>query len=209
MPVSIEQAVIALTARGGAPEHHERVLEMRRDFERRTGSFGPEDAWFDARSSAFWDDALVHGFARAVMTEVPETLRSSVDAIERAHRGLYAVHRKQKTLLECSITGAVLAIDPPHGGGLADALERVEGFVQGFVAGANDPEQVVLLPGAVFHAPEASAAIEAVLPIARERAIPDAELLDALLRMDRTLRAMPRAKAQLAYRPEALTLRAK
>ncbi len=207
MPASIEQAVIALTARGGAPEHQDRVLEMRRVFERRTGAFGVDDAWFDARSAAFWDEALVKGFARAVMAEVPEALHPYVDALERAHRGLYAVHRKQKTLLECAVTGAVLAIDPPQNAGLADALERADGFVQGFVAGSSLPEQVILLPGAVFHAPEASAAIEALLPIARERAVPESDILDALLRMDRTLRAMPRAKAQLAYRPEALMVR--
>ena len=57
------------------------------------------------------------------------------------------------------------------------------------------------------------AMIVPILPIARERAMPDAEIFDALLRMDRTFRAMPRAKAQLAYRPEALaavrTLRVK
>lgn len=208
MPASIEQAVIALTARGGAEEHQARVLEMRRAFEHRTGSFGPDDAWFDSRSSAFWDDALVHGFARAVASEVGD-LAAAVEAIERAHRGLFSVHRKQKTLLECAVTGAVLAIDPPRGAGLADALDRAEGFVQGFVAGWSHPEQTVLLPGAVFHAPEASVTIEALLPVARERNIPEAEIFDALLRMDRTLRAMPRAKAQLAYRPEALALRAK
>jgi hypothetical protein len=209
MPASIEQAVIALTARGGAPDHEQRVREMRRAFERRTGPFGVDDAWFDARSAAFWDDALVGGFARAVMAEVSDVLHPYVGAIESAHRGLYAVHRKQKTLLECAVTGAVLAIDPPRSPGLADALERADGFVQGFVAGACSPEQVALLPGAVFHAPEASAAIEALLPIALERAMPEPELFDALLRMDRTLRAMPRAKAQLAYRAEALALRAK
>lgn len=209
MPHSIEQAVIALTARGGAPEHQDRVLEMRRAFERRTGAFSAEDAWFEARSAAFWDDALVGGFARAVMADIPEALHPFVEALERAHRGLYAVHRKQKTLLECAVTGAVLAIDPPQGAGLADALARADGFVQGFVAGWASPEQVVLLSGAVFHAPQASSAIEAILPVARERAIPEPELFDALLRMDRTLRAMPRAKAQLAYRPEALALRTK
>lgn len=208
MPGSIEQAVVALTARGGAERHQERVLEMRRQFERRTGSFGPDDAWFESRSSAFWDDALVHGFARLVMTEAGLS-DDTVVALERAHRGLFSVHRKQKLLLECAVTGAVLAIDPPMSPGLADALDRAEGFVQGFVAGALSPEQAVLLPGAVFHAAEASSAIDAVLPIARSRSMPDAELFDALLRMDRTLRAMPRAKAQLAYRPEALELRAK
>jgi hypothetical protein len=204
----VEQAVIALTARGGAADHRERVLEMRKAFERRTGAFGPDDAWFESRSAAFWDDALVHGFARDVMVEVDEPLRACVDAIERAHRGLFSVHRKHKTLLECAVTGAVFAIDPP-GGGLADALERADGFVQGFVAGAMNPEQVVLLPGTVFHASEASEAIEALLPVAVERKVPDPELFDALLRMDRTLRAMPRAKATLAYRQEALAIRLK
>lgn len=220
MPGSIEAAVNAIIERGGAEEHRESVRLLRRDFERRTGAFGPDDAWFESRSKAFWDDALLRGFVGVVKEELGLT-QEIVRAFENAHRGLFAVHRKEKTLLECAVTGAVLAIDPPTTPGLAEALDRAEGFVQGFVVGTLfSPEggswtglrarsfdlspEVVLLPGAVFHAAQATQAIEGVIAVARQRGIAELELLDALLRMDRTFRAMPRAKAQLAYRPEAL-----
>lgn len=207
MRASIETAVIALTARGGAPEHAARVAAMRRAFEERTGAFGPEDPWFEARSGAFWDDALVGGFARAVEQEVGEDCRALVGSLERAQRGLYSVHRRREMLLECAVTGAVFEVRPPAQGGLSDALLRADGFVEGWVAAARGPDEVALLPGAVFHAPQASDAIDALLDAARGEEVPPAELLDALLRMDRTFRAMPRAKPQLAYRVEALARR--
>lgn len=194
----LERAYVQLLMRGGNPEHAEEVLSARRAFEKRTGSFAVEDAWFEARSAAFWDDALVRGFATKLAT--PDEM-DGARAIERAHRGLYRVARGS-SILECIVTGAAFTIDPPSSPGLAEALSRVDGFIQGFVAGALEPRTVMLLPGAIFHASEATKAIESLAASASDLDVD--VLLDALLRMDRTLRAMPRPKAQLAYRPEAL-----
>jgi hypothetical protein len=43
-----------------------------------------------------------------------------------------------------------------------------------------------------------------VLDAARAAALPADDALDALLRMERTLRALSRVKAAYAYRPDAL-----
>jgi hypothetical protein len=64
---------------------------------------------------------------------------------------------------------------------------------------------VALLPGAVFHPPHAASAIVDVLSAARESGLSTHDTLDALLRMERTLRALSRVKAAYAYRPEALS----
>jgi hypothetical protein len=199
---SLERAYLALMDRGGSVEHADEVARLRRTFEKRTGTFDAQDAWFEERSAAFWDDALVFGFARRVEGEVDPALRHHAAAIERSHRGLFRVIHRRGTILECLVTGAAFPIDPSPFPGLAEALPRADGLVQGFVCGAPSPRQVLLLPGAVFHAPDATRAIESLLE--RAGPVPKHELLDALLRMDRTLRAMPRAKPELAYRPEAL-----
>jgi hypothetical protein len=64
---------------------------------------------------------------------------------------------------------------------------------------------VALLPGALFHPPEATAAIEAVLVAARDQGLGTDDALDALMRMERTLRSLARVKATYAYRAEALS----
>jgi hypothetical protein len=74
------------------------------------------------------------------------------------------------------------------------------------VVAIDEPWTVALLPGAVFHPRHATASIEPVLAAARARALSTAETLDALLRMERTLRSLTRVKAGFAYRPEALSL---
>jgi hypothetical protein len=195
-------AVEAFLARGADATHEARVRVLKAEFEQRTGTFAPEDAWFEARSGAFWDDALARGFAREVEAEVPEAARAYVTAIERAHRGLYRVAHGR--LLTCAISGVELEVDRPVPG-LADALSRAAGYIDGRVAGVASPRQIVLLPGAVFHPAFVTAAIDLLLPIARERGLSRTDTLDALLRMDRALQAMSRGKPALAYNPRALT----
>ena len=73
------------------------------------------------------------------------------------------------------------------------------------VVGSGDPFVVALLPGAVFHPVDATAAIPPVLTAARQRALSAGDTLDALLRMQRTLRSLSRVKAAYAYRVEALS----
>src|SRR5215831_20692892 len=76
----------------GKPAFAGRVREAREDFQRRTGAFGPEDAWFESRSRAFWDDALTSGaLAELAAHSVPPEARAWIAPLARAHRGLFEV----------------------------------------------------------------------------------------------------------------------
>jgi hypothetical protein len=59
----------------------------------------------------------------------------------------------------------------------------------------------------VFHPRHATAAIGPVLAAARASELSTDDVLDALLRMERTLRSLSRVKAAYAYRPDALAPR--
>jgi hypothetical protein len=72
------------------------------------------------------------------------------------------------------------------------------------LVGADEPLVVALLPGAVFHPRHATPAILDVLKAAHASGVSTHDTLDALLRMERTLRALSRVKTTYAYRAEAL-----
>jgi hypothetical protein len=201
---------------GGAPERARQVAELRAAFEARTGRFVPEDAWFEVRSRAFWSQAVTAArFGRAVEAELTEAERRWLGPLERAHRGLFRMTGRQTlvdawsgaefelTLVDELGTRAELdaSVEGPAGGG----AQLFDGWVVG-VAGVDAPEPfcVALLPGPVFHPREATSPIEAVLRVARERDMTTFDALDALLRMERTLRSLSRVKAGYAYRAEAL-----
>ena len=87
---TIFDAYDAVLARGADARHAARVAELRARFEARAGAFRPEDAWFEARSRAFWDFAVTSGgFAHDVADEVDEAARVWVPRFARAHRGLF------------------------------------------------------------------------------------------------------------------------
>jgi hypothetical protein len=194
-----------MLTRAADEERAERVLAMRAAFEARTGSFSPRDSFFEARSSAFWDDALTSGgFGRELLPELSAESAAMVEPFARAHRGLFRVEPEDdRFLLVDEWSGAEFAVEPASPG-LRDALERVSGLVDGRVVGVPVSERIVLLPGAVFHAADAIDPIRALLPAARARKLETEALLDALLRMDHALRALSRVKAAFAYRKEAL-----
>jgi hypothetical protein len=182
---------------------------MRADFEARTGAFSPEDPWFEERSRAFWCDAVTAGrFGREVAAELTDDERAWLAPLERAHRGLFraaGAASDEGDVLVDVWSGAELAVS------LLDEASRAEldaGAGQLFdarVVGCDEPFVVALLPGAVFHPRDATAAIEPVLAAARARRLPTGDTLDALLRMQRTLRSLSRVKAAYAYRPDALS----
>jgi hypothetical protein len=189
------------------PPHLAVLGELKREFEQRTGRFGAGDSWFEARSGAFLDDALTtQGMARAIEGDLSETERLYVEPLERAHRGLFRASRAGNAwLIVDAWSGVELAIEEPDTG-LRDALATASGYFDARVVGTlvgSEPE-VTLMPGAVFHAEDATAAIDTLLPLAREREMTTTECLDALLRMDHALRSLSRVKAAFAYRAEAL-----
>ena len=67
---------------------------------------------------------------------------------------------------------------------------------------------MALLPGAVFHARDATPCIEPLLVAARSKGMTGEAVLDALLRMQRALRSLSRVKVAYAYRVEALSPKA-
>ncbi len=205
MALDVGRAVDAMLARAAEPSRADRVLAMRAAFEARTGSFSIGDSFFEARSAAFWDDALTLGaFGRELLGELDADSAALVEPFARAHRGLFrVVPDDEGFLLVDEWSGAELVCEPSTTG-LRDALERASGFVDGRVVGVPIVSRIVLLPGAVFHAADALEPIRALVPEARARGMTTHAFLDALLRMDHALRALSRVKPAFAYRKEAL-----
>ena len=198
-----------VTCGGGAP-FAGRVKEMRRQFEERTGPFGPDDPWFEARSGAFWDDALTtQGFAAVVAPSVARAMQADaarwVAPFARAHRGLFHPEPNESgwRLID-AWSGAEFVVNPLDPG-LQEAL-RAATVLDGRVVARDAPMEIALLPGAIFHPADATEPIARVLEAARERGIGTCETLDALLRMERSLRSLSRVKASYAYRPENLAM---
>ncbi len=190
---------------------------MRQSFETRTGAFGPEDRWFEARSRAFWDDALTtQGFARLAAPHLGDDvgggdpdLASVVGRFDRAHRGMFVV--------EESGDGAAHLVDLWSGAELivrhldeaqAVTLEHAEGAMDARVIAGPAKDGAVpplfLLPGALHHGPDAIEPLQKVMAAARERDMATGDVLDALLRMQLVFESSSRVKASFAYRVESL-----
>lgn len=205
-PLALAVESIASLGLGGPYEAQ--ALAMRRAFVEKTGAFGPEDGCFEARSRAFWDDAVTRqGFAERVLPDLPEAARPWAASLSRAHRGLfYASRTLGRWLLHDILGGAEFLVDDvdeamrsawmapsgPFDGRLAALPEGGGGF------------RVGILPGALFHPEEAAEPIEKVIDAAREQKMSTDDTLDALLRMEMALRTMSRVKPAYAYRPQAL-----
>jgi hypothetical protein len=210
-PLEAHSAIVSLL--GGEP-FAARVAAARAGFQARTGAFGPEDAWFEARSRAFWDDATTRGGLAALACATPEAAETTtgvgawVGPFARAHRGLFVVAEREdeETVLHCLLTGVDLFVDDLEPG-TRDALAAASAPFDGRVVAAGTPIRCALLPGAVFHPEDAKEPILKVLAAAREKKLSPETTLDALLRMELSLRSLSRVKASYAYRPEALRAR--
>jgi hypothetical protein len=189
---------------GGGAVLAPRVAAMRARFEARTGAFLPEDPWFEERSRAFWCDAVTGGrFGRQVEEHLGEEEGAWLGPLERAHRGLF---RAKASLLVDVWSGAELLATTMDAASRAELDAAAGQLFDARVVGVQRPYVVVLLPGAIFHRRDATAAIPRVLAAARARSLSTADALDALLRMERTLRSLSRVKPAYAYRPEALVV---
>jgi hypothetical protein len=189
----------------GKPAFAAPLRAAREAFQRRTGAFGPEDAWFEVRSRAFWDDALTSGGLAELAVEMPEAAQAWVGPLVRAHRGLFVVAEREDhaTVLTDLLSGAELFIDDVDPG-TRDALEAAAAPFDGRVVAGGTLVASALLPGAVYHPEDAKEPITKVLEAAHARGIGRADTLDALLRMELSLRSLSRVKASYAYRAEAL-----
>ncbi len=215
--MGVLEAAARIVQLGG--ERRERVAEMRARWEARAGAFAPEDPWFEERSRAFWCDAVTRGrFGREVEGELRADERRWLGPLERAHRGLFqrlpALDRPsprprgprgEGEVLVDVWSGAEMVVTALDDESRAELEAAAGQLLDGRVVGADEPPVAMLLPGAVFHPRHATAAIEAVLDAARAGDMATHDVLDALLRMERTLRALSRVKTAYAYRPEALS----
>ena len=186
---------------------------MRELFEKRTGAFGPEDAWFESRSRAFWDDALTtQGFAALAAPHAGEEVSRVVESFGRAHRGVFLVDEvdERGAHLVDLWSGAELlvrhldeaqAVTLEHAEGPMDA-RVVAGPVAGGASDAVAP--LFVLPGALHHGSEATEPLLKVIAAARARDMATGDALDALLRMELVFRSSSRVKAGFAYRVESL-----
>jgi hypothetical protein len=214
------ETVTRIQQLGGDPVRADRVLELRARFETGTGAFASEDSYFEARSRAFWCDAIARSrFGRDVEAELTAEERAWLGPLERAHRGLFRVAADVDGPAGptggASAAGARSLVDVWSGAEFEvtvlddeSSAELDAGSGQLFdarVVVSEDARTVALLPGAVFHPREATAPIDTVLAAARDRALSTDDTLDALLRMERSLRSLSRVKAAYAYRPEALS----
>lgn len=183
---------------------------MRERFEKRTGAFGAEDAWFEPRSRAFWDDALTtQGFARLAAPHAGDEVARAVASFDRAHRGVFLVedvdeHGARLVDLWSGAELIVRHLDEAQ----AVTLEHAEGPMDArVVAGprsSGETASLYVLPGALHHGSEALEPLEKVIAAAREREMATGDVLDALLRMELVFRSSSRVKAAFAYRVESL-----
>jgi hypothetical protein len=210
MAISLAAALDEIASVAARASHAEHLSSLRRRFVERTGAFGPEDPWFEARSRAFFEWTLTRGgFGRRIEQELSPEARAFVGPLERAHRGLFTVApRGERTraakgdalVLRDEIAGPEFAGEPLDAG-LADALSAAESPFDGYLVGVPLPDaRVFLLPGAVFHPESAKQPIARVLDEARARGMEREDILDALLRMERSYRSLSRVKPSFAYR---------
>jgi hypothetical protein len=200
-----------LVARAGATAPAAEMAALHKAFEQRTGPFGPDDPWFESRSRAFWDDTMTReGGARARRGSLPGLVPGDerwAEALGRSHRGLFQPRTEGGAIVLLDVlTGAELLVHEADAAS-RDSLASNPTLFDGTVIALASPVRLALLPGAIFHPEGAEAAIAVVVAAARARSLPDGDLLDALLRMELSLRTLSRVKPSYAYRVEALEQR--
>lgn len=200
---SAYEALVTALAR---PEFAAAIRDRRTEREARTGVTDSEDEGFEARMQAFWDAAvttpeLLERVRPALAPEIAEW----AEPFARAHRGLFrVVGNGHAIVIEDVWGGAAFRLMPAPPKEIALAISSAEGLFDGRLVGRDAPIAVALLPGAVFHPPDATPAIERVLEAARADGLDKDDVLDALLRMEARLRGHSRVKPSYAYRPESL-----
>ncbi|HKQ71529.1 MAG TPA: hypothetical protein VJT73_19425 [Polyangiaceae bacterium] len=199
-----------LLARAFRPPTQARAGALRDAFLKRTssstrgGPLEPED-----RLRAAWDDALTTGGLAAELAgglEDPGE-RALARVLSRAHRSVFRMTLAGERSIACDLlSGAefVLLARDDIGREVPSPTGEAPLFDARIVAASDG---CAILPGIVFHPPDATPLIEEILRAGRARGMPGSELCDALLRMHHTFRNLSRVKIGYAYKIEALELR--
>lgn len=207
-PTDVALAYESIVALGDSGTLGPQAASMRKEFQRRTGSYGPEDPWFETRSRAFWDDALAtQGFARLAAPALAPDAQALALRIDGAHRGFFLVEEvdERGALLVDVWSGAELLVrhlDETQ----RLTFEHAEGAMDARVTRGTAGADLFVLPGAYHHPADALEPAITVLVAARDRGMTTEQALDALLRMELVLRTSSRVKAAFAYRVESLSL---
>ncbi len=196
-----------LLARASAPPHAERALRLRDAFLLRTSSSSRTAAEPDDRFRAAWDDALTAGGLAADLADGFDdpSERALARVLSRAHRGIFRMSLLDgQRIAEDALSGAeflVLARDDIGREVLALGGEDSPLFEARIVAATDG---CAMLPGILFHPPDATPLIGELIRAGRERGLSKDEICDALLRMQHTFRNFSRVKIGYAYKLEAL-----
>jgi hypothetical protein len=204
----VSLAYDAIVALGGGPGLEAHARQLREQFQRRTGAFGPEDAWFETRTRAFWDDALTaHALGLHVAEQLSAADREMASCFARAHRGLFLVDDADETgahLVDVWSGAELLVRHLDETQAMTLTLADAEAAIDARVTSAPGSSELFVLPGAYHHPADAAPHAMAVLAAAREKGLSTTDALDALLRMELVFRTSSRVKAAFAYRPEGL-----
>jgi|GEM_PF-966584 len=187
---------------------------MRNAFASRTGSFGPDDPWFETRTRAFWDDALTfQRFAGLAAPCLDETMVPTARWFQRAHRGLFSLRLHSDARDETPFhlidvwSGAelmVFPLDHLHSTSMRYADGLIDGRVVAFPSGDSAINPLFLLPGYVHHASDVLHEVHLIVNEARKRRLRTHHVLDALMQMELTRQRSARVKAAFAYRVDCL-----
>lgn len=188
----------------GALAHRSQAL--RSAFAHRTGELPADHERAGARIAAAWEDALVAGgLARELAPGFDDAAeRDLVDVIANGQRGLFRL----------ATAGAHVFADDLWRGSAFVLLARDElarGIAHGALEGSVFVGRVVaasdgcaVLPGLLWLPEEATSLLDPLLTEARSLDLGFDAFADALLCMDHSWLTMSRARAQNAFRPEAL-----
>ncbi len=194
-----------LIARATTPPHAEPFDRWVQGFLARTGVFPADHPESVRRLEAAREDALCRGgWAARLLPRLSDPGEQTLASlIPRAHRGVFSfetvagVHVVQELL-----SGAAFVLVRRDSVGREVVDDNLGSLCVGRIVGASDG--CAMLPGVVFHRADATACIESVVKVARDRGVPADQVCDALLRMDFALLTMSRIRPAFAYRPELL-----
>ena len=197
-----------LLTRASAPGERERSAALRAAFFRRTSSSTPGGAAEpEDRERAAWDDALTSGgLAHDLAASLDDpSERSLARVLSRAHRGVFrmGLAGTQRAVHDVMSGASFLVLPRDDIGREVLAVGEDEALFEARIVAASDG--CAMLPGIIFHPPDATPLIGEILLAGKQRGLSRPELCDALLRMQHTFRNLSRVKMSYAYKVEALS----
>jgi hypothetical protein len=206
--VIVEEVLEALVRRATEADGGVDLGRAREAFHQHAGSFEPGDLGYEPRIRFFLDWYLCAWVSADGSRPAARVARSPE---EQAIAGACA--NAERTLLSVvEVDGAQVRVSDPLGGARLRITQapgpgaerlRAGDVLDGHLVVLD--ERILLMPGPIFHPPEAHESLAAILARARdERTLERAELLDALLRMQLRLERFTSMRARHIYRWEAL-----